>query len=203
MRDRSLGYERAQRTLKSPNVRSTRFCLEHKPGLGRSKPQIAPPAPDAGRGVAKRRRDRRAEVRRLQPSQAHPEKSPFTAIKRTEPPSKPRLKPIALQTIIGGPPCFGVDVSLLSGTCRSLHRTRGGFPLAPGRAAGGRGRTRPTEPQAERSRAQRSGPDLPRPFRAPPAVEGTGSRRTQQRGVRRDLVPGAGPSWFTGDDCLA
>ena len=61
----------AQRTFGAPNVRSPRICLGHKPGLGRSEPQIAPPASVAGRGVAKRRRDRRAEVRRLPPSRAH------------------------------------------------------------------------------------------------------------------------------------
>ena len=44
---------------------------------GAAEPQIAPPAPDAGRGVAKRRRDRRAEVRRLPSSQAHPVKTPL------------------------------------------------------------------------------------------------------------------------------
>jgi hypothetical protein len=48
-----------------------------KAGLGRREPQIAPPAPDAGRGVAKRRRERRAEVRRLQPSPTDPTNRPL------------------------------------------------------------------------------------------------------------------------------
>lgn len=68
VRDRNLCYERAQRTIRSANVRSHQLYPKHKPGLGRREPQLAPPAPDAGRGVAKRRRDRRAEVRRRPPS---------------------------------------------------------------------------------------------------------------------------------------
>jgi|GEM_PF-989747 len=56
----------------------------------------------------------------------------------------------------------------------------------PGRATGGRGRTRPTEPQAERSRAQRSGPDLPWPFRAPP-----GRRRNRVAPGRSNAESGA------------
>lgn len=63
---------------------------------------------------------------------------------------------------------------------------------------GGSGGTRPTEPEAERSRAQRSAPDLPGPCPGQPAMARTGSRRTEQRGDRRDLVPGAGGTRLPG-----
>ena len=76
-------------------MRSPRFCLELKPGLGRGEPQLAPPAPDAGRGVAKRRRDRRAEVRRLLPSRAH---STNAAAHRKKAPRKIQLRREQTQT---------------------------------------------------------------------------------------------------------
>jgi hypothetical protein len=53
------------------------FAFVPPRGLGRSQPQIAPPAPDAGRGVAKRRRGRRVELRRLPQSHAHRKDAPL------------------------------------------------------------------------------------------------------------------------------
>ena len=104
---------------------------------------------------------------------------------------------------------FGVAIPAGLGRNRrdhDVHASSHGetFIAAPGRGAGGRGRARPTEPQAERSRAQRSGPDLPWPFRAHPGLRREQGRAgTQQRGVRRDLVPGAGPRPRFGHDCLS
>ena len=172
MRARNLRYECAQRTIRSANVRSHRFCLKHKPGLGRREPQIAPPAPDAGRGVAKRRRDRRAEVRRLPPSHAHSTNAAPHRKKRSENPTEARTNPNAADyTLEGRLRDFGVAIPASpdrNGRAHDIRANARGETLIahPGRAAGGRGRTRPTEPQAERSRAQRSGPDLPWPFRA-------------------------------------
>ena len=146
--------------------------VTRRAGLGRSQPQIAPPASLAGRGVAKRRRDRRAEVRRLPPSRAHSTNAAPHRKKRSENPTEARTNPNATDyTLEVRLLDFGVAIPASLDRNRRDHDvhaiTRGEtFIAAPGRATGGRGRTRPTEPQAERSRAQRPGPDLPWPFRA-------------------------------------
>lgn len=70
--DRSETRQSPLRTSPSSNVR---FVPPR--GLGRHQPQIAPPAPDAGRGVAKRRRDRRVELRRLPPGHTHRKDAPL------------------------------------------------------------------------------------------------------------------------------
>jgi len=46
-------------------------------GWGRTRPQIGSPGLKPGRAVAQRRRDRRAELRRLQPSHAHSTNQPL------------------------------------------------------------------------------------------------------------------------------
>lgn len=173
----------ALRTFLPPNVRSHCDGIEPKPGLGRRQPQLAPPAPDAGRGVAERRRDRRAEVRRLPPSRAHSTNAAPHRKERSGNPTEPGTNPNATDYTLEVR-LWDCSVAIPAGLDRNgrPHDVRAiarseTFLADPGRATGGRGQTRPPEPQAERSRAQRSGPDLPWPFRAHPAVEGTGSRR--------------------------
>ena len=142
-------------------------------GAGAASTPDIPPAPDAGRGVAKRRRDRRAEVRRLPPSRAHSNKAALSQQKKrsensTASQANPNATGYMLEVGLGD-----CSVAMPAGLDRNrrrydVHAIACGetFIVAPGRNTGGRGRTRPTEPQAERSRAQRSGPDLPWPFRA-------------------------------------
>ena len=59
-------------------------------GLGQHEPQKAPPASDAGRRVAKRRRGRREEVRRLPPSRAHSTNAAPQSKKHSEYPTETR-----------------------------------------------------------------------------------------------------------------
>ena len=171
-------------------------------GLGRSQPQIAPPASDAGRGMAKRRRDRRAEVRRLPPRPAHSTNAALHSNKTHRTSNQATTKANRFQAIIGCTPCLGVGVPLQPGLCRSSHCARGGFPPTPDepRVVGG-GRDRRSRRRSGRERSApapnsrgRSGPIRP--------SKEEGRAGAQQRGVRRDLVPGAGPRPRSGHDCL-
>ncbi len=146
--------------------------VTRRAGLGRSQPQIAPPAPVAGRAsqsVAGIDARRSADSRRAEPT---PQTQLLTEKKRSENPTEARTNPNATDyTLEVRLLDFGVAIPTSLDRNRRDHDvhaiTRGEIFIAdPGRATGGRGWTRPTEPQAERSRAQRSGPDLPWPFRA-------------------------------------
>jgi hypothetical protein len=126
-----------------------------------------------------------------EPSPLH-ESGPFTAKKRSENPTEARTNPNATDyTLEVRLQDFGVAIPASLDRNRRDHDvhaiTRGETCIAaPGRATGGRGRTRPTEPQAERSRAQRPGPDLPWPFRAT-----SGLRRNRVAPGRSNAESGA------------
>ena len=186
-------------------MRSQHFCLKHKPRLGRREPQIAPPAFDAGRGVAKRRRDRRAEVRRLLPSRAH---STNAAAHRKKAPRKIQLRREQTQTrpTTRAKSDCGISVSrfqpvwVVTGAIMRFTPAHMAKPLSPhpdeARVVGA-GRDRRSRRRSGRERSAPAPISRGRSGHIRPSKE-QGRAGTQQRGVRRDLVPGAGTAHFLG-----
>ena len=146
------------------------------------KPRLRPTLDGAWLSVVGVDARRSADSHRAEPT---PRTQPLTAKKRSETRTEPRANRNATD--------YALEVEL-----RRCDPSQFGSHRAPGppRVVGA-GRDRRSRRRSGRERS------VPAPISRGrsghrPAVEGTGSRRTQQRGDRRDLVPGAGTTHFSG-----